>query len=129
MKTITNFNFNVGHSNPQHQKLIREFVKEMKYNIKQKGRKSPRDENFIKLLISPPIVASRISTIILPSDPKELCNRLKLLLQEKQAENNCDKINEEFIVILDNVLEYKIISQKQHKQSLIKCSLFHTKKK
>ena len=75
------------------------------------------------------MVTSKISTIILPSDPKELCNRLKLLLQVKQAENNCDIINEEFFVIVDNVLEYKSISQNQHKQSLIKCSLLHTKKK
>ena len=40
------------------------------------------------------ISASDLSiTKFLPSDPNELCNRLKLLLQEKQAGSNCNIIN------------------------------------
>ena len=71
-------------------------------------------------------MASGISnTIILSSNPDELCDRLKLLLYEKQAGNNSDKINNEIVAILDKLLEYKCKSKKQHKQLLIKCNLLH----
>ena len=53
----------------------------------------------------------------------KLCDRLKLLLQEKHAGNNSDIINEEIVAIVDKLLEYKCISKKQHKQILIKCNL------
>ena len=35
----TNYDFNVSYSNPQNQKLLYEFEKEMKIIIRQKGRK------------------------------------------------------------------------------------------
>ena len=70
--------------------------------------------------------ASGVSkTIFLFSDPDELCNRLKLILQQKQAGNNSDIINDEIVAIVDNLLEYKCISKKQLKQFLIKCYLLH----
>ena len=62
-------------------------------------------------------------TIILSSDPNELCDRLRSLLQEKHAGNNSDKINAEIVAIVDKILEYKCISRKKHKEILIKCSL------
>ena len=62
-------------------------------------------------------------TIFSSSDPNEFCDRLKLLLQEKQAGNNSDIINEKIIAIVDKLLEYKCISKKQHKQILLKCNL------
>ena len=62
-------------------------------------------------------------TINLSSNPNELCDRLKLLLQEKQAGNNSDIINDEIVAIVDKLLEYKCLSKKQHKQFLIKCNL------
>ena len=37
LETITNYDFNVNHAKPQNQKLIYEFGKEMKFDIKQKG--------------------------------------------------------------------------------------------
>ena len=62
-------------------------------------------------------MASGVSkTIFLSSDPDELCNRLKLLLQEKHAGNNSDIINQEIVVIIDKLLECKYISGKQHKK-------------
>ena len=86
LETMTYFDFNVSHSNPKDQKLVYEFGKKMNFNIIQKGRKSDRDKSMIKLIKSPAILASGISSIlILSSDPDELCDRLKLLLQEKQA--------------------------------------------
>ena len=42
LETMTNYDFNVNHANPQDQKLIYEFGKEMKLDIRQKGRKSNR---------------------------------------------------------------------------------------
>ena len=124
LETITNYDFNVGHSNQQDRKLIYEFAKEMKFDIKQKGRKSNRDKSMIRLLKSPAIMASGVSkTIFLSSDADELCNRLKLLLQEKHAGNNSDIINDEIVAIVDKLLEYKCITKKQHKQILIKCNL------
>ena len=47
------------------------------------------------------VSASGISkTIFLSADPNELCDRLKLLLQEKQAGNSSDIINDEIVVII-----------------------------
>ena len=119
---MVNYKFNVDHSNTQDKKTIYEFGKEMKFENKQKGRPSNRDKSMIKLLNSPAIMASGISTIFLPSDPDELCDGLKLL-QEKQAGNNSDLINEEIIAIVDKLLEYQCISKKKHQQVLIKCNL------
>ena len=47
-------------------------------------------------------MASGVSTIFLQSDPNELCDGLKIILQEKQAGNNANIINEEFFGIVDN---------------------------
>ena len=124
LKVITNHKFNVDHSNPQDKKIIYEFAKEMKYDVKSTGRPSVRHDSMIRLLNQPAIMASGFSkTIILSSDPDELCDRLKLLLQEKHGGNNSNLIDEEIVVIVDKLLEYKCISKKQHKQILIKCNL------
>ena len=123
-KVITDYKFNADHSNKQNRQIIYEFGKEMKYKLKNKGRPSIRHNSMIRLLNQPPIIASGFSkTIFLSSDPNELCDRLKLLLQEKHAGNNSDIINDEIVVIVDKLLEYKCISKKQHKQILIKCNL------
>ena len=96
----------------------------MKFDNKQKGRKSVRDKSVIRLLKSPTIRASGISkTKIISSDLTDLCGRLKLTLQEKHAGNNSDITNEENVSIVDKLLEYNCISKKQHKQLLIKCNL------
>ena len=70
------------------------------------------------------VTASGVSqTMFLSSDSDELCDRIKLLLQEKHAGNNSDIINDEIVAIVDKLLEYKCITKKQHKQILIKCNL------
>ena len=124
LKVITNHKFNVDHSNPQDKKLIYQFAKEMNYDIKSPGRPSTRHNSMVRLLDQPAIMASGIlKKIILSSDPNELCDRLKILLQEKHAGNNSDIINDEIVAIVDKLLEYKCISKKQHNQILIKCNL------
>ena len=98
----------------------------MNYDVKSTGRRSTRHNSMVRLLDQPAIMASGFSkTIILSSDPNELCDRLKLLLQEKHAGNNSDIINDEIVAIVDKLLEYKCISKKQHKQILIKCNLLN----
>ena len=98
----------------------------MNYDTKSTGRPSTRHTSIINILESPAIMASGISrTIILSSNPNELCDRLRLFLQEKQAGNNSDIINEEIVAIVDKLLEYNCISKKQHKQILIKCNLLN----
>ena len=124
LKVITNHKFNVDHSNQQDRKIIYKFAKEMNYDTKTTGRPSVRHSSLIRLLDQPAVMASGVSkTIILSSNPNELCDRLKLLLQEKHAGNNSNLIDQEIVAIVDKLLEYKCISKKQHKQILIKCDL------
>ena len=79
----------------------------------------------IKILKSRAIIASKNSAIASSSDPDELCHRLKYSLQEKQADNKSDIINEQIITIFDKLLEQKCMSKKQQKHFLIKCNLLH----
>ena len=124
LKMITNKNYNVDLASLSDKKLMYDFAKEMHFDQKALGNKSTRDKTLIKLLKSPARMASGVpKTIFLSSDPNELCDRLKLILQEKHAGNNSDIINEEIVAIVDKLLEYGCISKKQHKQILIKCNL------
>ena len=128
LEMITNSKYNVDLASLADKKLMYDFEKEMNFDQKSVGKKSTRDRTLIKLLKSPGLMvsASGVSkTIFLSSDPDKLCNRLKLLLREKLAGNNCDIINEEIIAIVDKSLEYKCISKKQHEQFLIKCNLIN----
>ena len=124
LEKITNSKYKVNLASLADKNLMYDFAKEMNFDLKAVGKKSTRDRTLIKLLNSPAIMASGVSkTIFLSSDPNELCDRIKLLLQEKQAGNNSDIINDEIVVIIDKLLEYKCITKKQHKQILMKCNL------
>ena len=128
LEMITNSKFNVDLASLSDKKLMYDFAKEMHFDPKASGNKSTRDRKLIKLLNSPGLMvsASGVSkTIFLSSDPNELCDRLKLLLQEKHAGNNSDIINEEIVAIVDKLLEYQCITKKQHSQILIKCNLLN----
>ena len=123
---ITNSKYNIILASLQDKKLLYDFEKEKNFDTKSLGNKSTRDRTLIKLLKSPGLMvsASGVSkTIFLSSDSNELCDRIKLILQEKQAENNSDIINEEIVAIVDKLLGYKCISKKQPKQILLKCNL------
>ena len=126
LKMITNENYNVNLASLPDKKLMYNFAKEMHFDERRVGNKSTRDRTLINLLKSPAIMASGVSkTILLSSDPDELCDRLKLLLQEKHAGNNSDLINYEIIAIVDKLFEYKCISNKQHKQIFFKSNLIN----
>ena len=80
LKVITNYKFNVDHSSPQDKKLIYEFAIERNYDINSTGRPSVRHNSMNRLLEQPAIMASGFSkTIILSSNPNELCDRVNLL--------------------------------------------------
>ena len=118
---ITNKNYNVNLASLADKKLMYDFANEMHFDETRVGNNSTRDRTLIKLLNSPAIMASGVSkTIFLSSDPDELRDKLKSLLQEKQAGNNSVIINQEIVAIIDKFLDYKCISKKQHKQILIK---------
>ena len=107
LKMITNKNYNVNLASLQDKKLLYDFAKEVNF-AKAQGNKSTRDRALLNLLKSPGLTvsASGVSkTIFLLSDPDELCDRLKLLLQEKYAGNNSDIINDEIVAIVDKLLE------------------------
>ena len=126
LKMITKNNCNVDLASISDKKLMYEFAKEMKFDERGLGRKSTRDRTLIKLLNSPAVMASGVSkTKFLSSNPNGLCDRLKLILQEKQAGNKYNIITEEIVAIIDKLLEYKCISKKQHKQISIKCDLLN----
>ena len=128
LEMITNSKFNVDLASLSDKILMYDFAKEMHFDLNTPGNKSTRDRKLIKLLNSPGLMvsASGISkTIFLSSDANELCDRLKLLLQEKHAGNNSNIIDQEIVAIVDKLLEYKCITKKQHKQILIKCNLLH----
>ena len=110
LKMITNKNFNVDLASLQDKNLMYDFAKEMNFDMKAPGNKSTRDRTLIKLPKSAAIMASGISIVFLSSDLDELCNRIKLLLQEKHAGNNFEIISEEIVAIVDKLLEYKCIS-------------------
>ena len=126
LEMITNSKYNVDLASLSDKKLMYDFAKEMHFDQNAVGNKSIRDRKLIKLPKSPVLMisASGVSkTIFLSSDPDELCERLKLLLQEKHAGNNSDIINEEIDAMVNKLLEYKCITKKQHEQILIKCNL------
>ena len=124
LKMITLKNYNVNLASLADKKLLYDFAEEMHFDKKRVGNKSTRDRTLINLLKSPGIMASGVSkTIFLSSDANELCDKLKSSLQEKHAGNNSNIINEEIVARIDELLEYKCLSKKQHKHILIKCNL------
>ena len=125
LKMITSKNYNVDLASLPDKNTMYDFAKEMLFDERGQGRKSIRDRTLIKLLKSLAIMVSGISTIILSSNLDELCYRIKLLQQEKQAGNNSDIINDEIDAIVDKLLYYKCIPKKQHKQILNICNLLH----
>ena len=96
LKIITNKNYDVEVANLCNKKLLYEVSKEMHFDMKATGNQSIRDRTLLKMLKSPGILvsASGVSlshkTIFLSSDFNELCERIKIMLQEKQAGENSE---------------------------------------
>ena len=56
------------------------------------------------------------TAIFLSQSPNELCKRLCLINQEKQAGNDSNRFDNESIAINDKSLEYKCINATQHNE-------------
>ena len=118
LKMITNKNYNVDLASLHDKKLLYGFAKEMNFALNAQGKKSTRDRMLKELLKTQGLMISAsgvLNIITLSSDRNELCDRYKLLVQEKQAGKISDIINQEIITVVDKLLEYKCISRKQHK--------------
>ena len=87
-----------------------DFVKEMYFDSKALGNKSTGDKSLIQFLQSPAIMTFGIATFFSPENPKELCNRISILLQEKKAGNDSNVINENFLLKQINDQNIKNIS-------------------
>ena len=57
------------------------------------------------------------STIVIPSDPNALAERLELLLASKAAGNT--GVRNELVIICDELLRQKIMNKKQYKNLII----------
>ena len=57
-------------------------------------------------------MASGISSIFLPEKPNELCDRLKILLQENQSGKKSNISAEEIFALAEKLLEEKCLSTK-----------------
>ena len=114
LKMLTNTKYNVDIAKASHEKLFYDFGKQMHFDEKALGKKILGDGSFKKLLKSTDIMASRISTIYSPSNPNELCDKLKVLLQEKRI-GTSSFFDEDTVAIADKITEYRCISTKQHK--------------
>ena len=128
--TMTNYEVNaMSVEHPKDKTLLLDFLDEMRFDVKHSGNKSSRDKSLVKIINSPAIRAGLLRELkpktcsmrFLSSDPDELYNRLKLLIQDKEAGNNSDIIIEEIVVIAEKLLEYKYISTKQHRFLIKKC--------
>ena len=102
---ITIKNHNVVLANLPDKKLECEFAEEKYFDEKVLDNSTIRGETLIRLLQSNAIMASGFCTISLPKNTTRLCDRLKLLLQNKQHENNSDLFYEEIVTIVDNLFE------------------------
>ena len=105
----------------QNEKLIYNFLKDMKYDLNY-GDKISKRYYFIKDLINQYTYRDQQSQlgsgfnqyVFLPSDPDELVDQLKLLYFEKVGGNDNPMLNEQIIAIADKLLQYQCITTNQH---------------
>ena len=116
LKTITEYKVNKTDSPDA--KLIIDTMDELHLDIHSRGR-SLRYRNFIeKYFNKRAIFASGLKTIFFPVNPNQICDRQKLLLQEKRTGNTSKKIIEQMMAIFDELLDYKCITPSEQKESL-----------
>ena len=122
LEMITNENYGVDLAILPDKKLMFEFGKEKRFEAKALFNKSTRDKTVIKLPKSLGIMVSasgvsscietksfskpmKTKTKFFSSNPNEFCDESKSLLQEKRAGNIMNKVIEEMVIIVDELLE------------------------
>ena len=104
---ITDKTYNVYSAELPDRKLLYQFAKRTYIDQNSLGNENTRDVFLFRLLKSPAILASTISTKLLWEKPVELCDRQKLLLQEQKARKKCNIITNESIAIAAKLSEHK----------------------
>ena len=95
---ITDYEFYKTDS-PDAEQIIK-CLDEMHFDIHAKG-KSSRDKHLIKNYYNKKaIIASGLKTIYFSENPNKLCDRLKIMLQEKQPAKNSNPSIEEILAIM-----------------------------
>ena len=80
LKMLMNKNSNLSLARVPDENLLYDFAKKVKFDVRGPGNKSTRDGTLIKMLKPPGLSLSASGipiTIVLPSDPDELCDGLK----------------------------------------------------
>ena len=113
---ITDYDFNKTHSPDSKQMII--FWVEIHFHTHSKANCFRHGNLMKKYFKKRAILASGLKTLFLSENPKKLCSRLRLLLQEEQAGNNSNITNEEIVAIIYKLLEYKCITPTQLKKLL-----------
>ena len=127
-KKTTFKNFNVDLAGLLDKKPMYDFSEELNFDVKSMGNKSTGDRTLIKFFKLPGLLVStsgNSNLIFLSSDPKELCDKLKILIQEGKAGNKSDVIIQENFAKVDKSIENKCICKEQRQHFLIKCNLLH----
>ena len=98
-------------------KQIIKILDEMHFDLHANGKTS-RDKNLAKNYYNKrALLASSDQEVIFLSDnPNEICDRLHLIIQEKQARNDTTRFDNELVAKIDKILEYKSITSTQHKK-------------
>ena len=99
-----------------------DFAKEMYFDERTAGNKTLSDKSLTRLLKSLAIMGFGISKMFQPANRNELCQKLNLLVQTKQAGTTSDIIIKQNIPTTDNLLEYKCISTKEQRFLLLESS-------
>ena len=63
--------------------------------------------------------SSSLATRFLPEYADQSCNRLRIIIQEKQCGNGSNNFGDELFVIFDNLLEYQCVIKTLHKNFFI----------
>ena len=100
-------------------KLYTDFMDEIRFDIHARGG-SFRDRNVKENHLNKrTILVSGLkrsqTTFLLSQNPDELCDRLCLMIHEKQTWNNTKRFDKEAVTLFDKLLEYECITTTQHK--------------
>ena len=114
LKMLTDYKF-VKTASPD-AKIFIDIMDGRHFDIQAWG-KSLRDKTHMNIDFNKrAILASVLKTIFLSDNPNELCDKLKLLLQEKRAGNISNIINKKIGARFDKLLQYKCIAPTQYKK-------------
>ena len=121
LKVITEYNFKITDSPDAKQNI--NFMDQMHFDIRSRGKCS-RDRNLIKNYFNKTAIlasktASGLRTIFPSENPNDSFDKLKSLLQAKQAGKNSDRFIQEIVAVIDKELQYKSNTPTQHKKKLL----------